>query len=494
MSYPFLLKAHVSGYTRRDGTYVAPYEDRRPAAKAKAKAKPRGSGRRDVTSTPEFKRWFGDSAVVHDDGKPMVVYHGTGEDFDTFSSDFYAEATGVGDHGEGFYFTDDADVAAAFAEDGDAPNIMPVYLSIKNPATAKDLEDSRVQDAMDDDMGFTSVKEVLEEMGFDGIIFEHPGKAGKEFVAFRPEQIKSAVGNRGTFDKDSASITKSSPALFLKAPTGANASPAQLEAGNYKKRHMRFQGLDISIENPAGSVRSGKDRDGHEWRTKMVNHYGYIRGSMGVDKDHVDCYVGPVKDADTAYVVHQRKAGDWKSFDEDKVMLGFASEADAKAAYLKHYDDPRFLGPITAMPMEEFKRKVLATRSKPSMIKAAIFRRHQSTVPETICLDFDGVLHDHTGLPWEGEAVIKGPPVAGAAEAIRVLRDHCKVVVNSARCHSAAGRKAVAGYLEQHNMQVDEVVERKPAACAYVDDLAIPFQGNWAVAVARALEQAGYIR
>lgn len=147
-------------------------------------------------------------------------------------------------------------------------------------------------------------------------------------------------------------------------------TPAQIEAGNYKKRHIRFQGLEISIENPSGSVRKGVDRDGHEWRTKMTHAYGYIRGSKGVDKDHVDCYIGPNPDASHAYIVHQRKAGQWDRYDEDKVMLGFDTEAQARAAYLKHYDDPRFLGPVTAMPMDEFKRKVMATANSPKIIKA----------------------------------------------------------------------------------------------------------------------------
>ena len=160
------------------------------------------------------------------------------------------------------------------------------------------------------------------------------------------------------------------PDTLEKSVTAGNATPAQLEAGNYRKPKVAFQGLLISIENPAGSVRSGADRDGHKWRVKMRNAYGYIRGSLGVDGDHVDCYLGPDKEAATAYIVHQRKAGRWDEYDEDKVMLGFQTEAAARTAYLKHYDDPRFLGPITAMPMDEFKAKVLASRKHPRMIKA----------------------------------------------------------------------------------------------------------------------------
>lgn len=56
-----------------------------------------------------------------------------------------------------------------------------------------------------------------------------------------------------------------------------------------------------------------------------------------------------------------------------KCMLGFASEKSARDAFLAHYTDPRFLGPITAMPIDEFKKKVLATKDAPKMIKAILF-------------------------------------------------------------------------------------------------------------------------
>lgn len=154
--------------------------------------------------------------------------------------------------------------------------------------------------------------------------------------------------------------------------TKSQPSAAQIEAGNYPKKHLRFQGLAISIENPKGSTRSGTDRGGKAWTTTMRHDYGYVRGTCGVDKDHVDCYIGPDPEATTAYIVHQRKAGQWDQYDEDKVMLGFSSEAAARTAYLQHYDDPRFLGPITAMPMDEFKRKALATAARPAMIKGKV--------------------------------------------------------------------------------------------------------------------------
>jgi hypothetical protein len=149
---------------------------------------------------------------------------------------------------------------------------------------------------------------------------------------------------------------------------------AQIKAGNYPKRALRWNGLVLRIENEAGSVRCGKKPDGTPWETRMVYPYGYVSGSEGVDGDEVDVFVGPDESAPMVYVVHQRKVGDWSRYDEDKAMLGFASEGEARQAFLHNYDDPRFLGPITAMPVAEFVAKVRATKKRPAMIKALLWK------------------------------------------------------------------------------------------------------------------------
>ena len=161
--------------------------------------------------------------------------------------------------------------------------------------------------------------------------------------------------------------------IFLKAATAARATEAQLDAGNYKKKHLRFQGLDISIENQKGSVRRWEDRDGSSGETKMLYDYGDIKRTLGKDDDAVDCCIGPNPDATHAYVVTQMALPDFVKVDEQKCMLGFDSLTEAKAAYLAHYDNPRFLGSIKAMLMDEFKRKVLATREGSQMVKAILF-------------------------------------------------------------------------------------------------------------------------
>lgn len=147
---------------------------------------------------------------------------------------------------------------------------------------------------------------------------------------------------------------------------------AQVASGNYPKRIIRWNGLVIRIENEAGSIRSGYKPDGSMWETRMVYPYGYVSGTEGVDGDEVDVFVGANPEAPMVYVIHQRKVNDWDKYDEDKCLIGFDSEEDAIRAFLLCYDDERFLGPITAMPVPEFVAKVRATKKKPSMIKGYV--------------------------------------------------------------------------------------------------------------------------
>lgn len=157
------------------------------------------------TDTPAFKRWFGDSKVVDEAGKPMVVFHGTNEDFDVFDIDRAGQASGFTDWGEGFYFTDARDAAETYADDPDTGRVLQAYLKITNPATNEVVLSQEIQDILDDDMGFVSMQEALEAKGYDGIQFTH--KDGKrEFVAFRPEQVKSATDNNGNFDAANPSM------------------------------------------------------------------------------------------------------------------------------------------------------------------------------------------------------------------------------------------------------------------------------------------------
>lgn len=126
-----------------------------------------------------------------------------------------------------------------------------------------------------------------------------------------------------------------------------------------------FQGMPISIENRAGSNRYWHDPNSDEkGKTKMLYPYGYVRGTMGLDGDEVDVFIGPEKDSDRVYVITQMLRFEFKDVDEQKVMLGFKSSIDAKTAYLRHYDNARFFGNITEMTVDKFKEKLTSQKGK----------------------------------------------------------------------------------------------------------------------------------
>ena len=139
--------------------------------------------------------------------------------------------------------------------------------------------------------------------------------------------------------------------------TNTEPTEGQKEAGNYKMGHVSIKGMRISIENPKGSIRSGKDENGKEWSRKMTHHYGYFTNTTGngKDGDAVDVFIGPhTDDFNTVYVVDQKVAG---KFDESKVMLGFYSKEDAKNAYLSNYDSEwDGFWKITGVPIRTFRR------------------------------------------------------------------------------------------------------------------------------------------
>ncbi len=141
-------------------------------------------------------------------------------------------------------------------------------------------------------------------------------------------------------------------------PVNTNPSEAQREAGNYQKGHMRLHGLDISIENPRGSTRSGTDKGGHPWSVQVPDHYGYIRRTEGRDGDHVDVYVGPDgEQSQHAFVINQINP-DTGKFDEHKVMLGYPHQKAATDAYRRSFSDGsayKRLGSVVPMHIGQFK-------------------------------------------------------------------------------------------------------------------------------------------
>ncbi len=161
-----------------------------------------------------------------------------------------------------------------------------------------------------------------------------------------------------------------SPLNLRPAPT-----EGQLSAGNYKKGRVRFAGLDLCVENPAGSYRKP------EW-PPMQAHYGYVRGTHGADGDAVDVFVRPSSPLDwdgCAYVVDQSRADG--SFDEHKVMLGYDSQEQATMAYLAHYPKGWTMGQVTAVPLAEFKQWLKGGDTASPVAKNEIPRRRVRLKP-----------------------------------------------------------------------------------------------------------------
>jgi hypothetical protein len=347
--------------------------------------------------TPNFKKWFGDwendpensSKIVDENGEPKVVYHGTAKKFDEFDPARKGQRD-PGDYGLGFYFAERsmADMYRKYnSGQRGRGQLMPVFLSIKQPfdiskdmtmpiakmiverANNKRIHSGREPlsdipdrilhlmneyNSAEDTWTKHRLKERydalsnyirnngLEELGYDGILGEF------EYVAFSPIQIKSATENDGTFGLENHSIKKS-----------------LTYSGFPLQGRTKVHGMDISIENKKGSTRSGTDKDGKPWSQKMGWDYGYIRGTVGKDKDHLDVFVGPNPESEKVFVIHQVDPfADGHPFDEDKVMLGWDNANDARIAYLEQYNRPDFFGGIEAMDIETFKEKAFDPKNK----------------------------------------------------------------------------------------------------------------------------------
>lgn len=150
-------------------------------------------------------------------------------------------------------------------------------------------------------------------------------------------------------------IAESLHSELVKARKDVDRNPTekQKEAGNYRKGHVSINGFMITIENPKGSYRKGKDKSGKEWKTLMHNDYGYFTRTLGKDGDAVDVFIGPNLNSDKIYPIDQYIGGE---FDETKVMLGFDSKEEAKAAYLSNYEkDWKGFKYITEVDIDTFK-------------------------------------------------------------------------------------------------------------------------------------------
>lgn len=273
-----------------------------------------------VTETPAFKRWFGDSKVVDENGKPLVVYHGTArggfDEFDTYGSKY-------GLMGQGAYFTENPAIASEYTDKGivkmrragqEAQTVYPVYLSIKNPidmdapadaqAWGKAYDEyiyARDVEGMTNEEAYRTVEEILADeyipsadgaeimqdglraMGHDGITHIGGGRVDpngvkhRVWIAFDPEQIKSAIGNRGTFDPNNPDIR------FALRPKEPNLADVIADIRAELGLEMPAAGKDGATSSPKAQINAIAS----EGASRFAELYGDRITEHGVASDNI---------------------------------------------------------------------------------------------------------------------------------------------------------------------------------------------------------------
>ena len=307
----------------------------------------------------------------------------------------------------------------------------------------KDLKKDRTFDNFYKTISMRSVKDdatfnddkaaskLLSSLGYTGIKY----KAGRNFGGAEEGDTNYVI-----FKPEDMQITEHTKfSLRLKSAideTETNPSDAQKESGNYKKGHIKFGGYDYTIENPKGSIRSGKDANGKEWKITMHDTYGYIRGKFGKDGDHLDMFINDKADLDNwngdVFVVDQVNPDG--SFDEHKVMYGYDSMDDAEKAYLANYSKGwKGLGGITGASKAEFDKWLDTSnrKLKPFADYAKVkFSQAQSVAEPRFSLDdikpvsvgaFGNIYNQFRG---KAKAAIEFLKKLGSGEATAALHHH----------------------------------------------------------------------
>lgn len=154
-----------------------------------------------------------------------------------------------------------------------------------------------------------------------------------------------------------------------------------------------WQGIPIMVETPAGQKRHWYDpHNKTEGSTTMEYSYGYVEGTESTDGDEVDVYLGPDRNAPSVFVVTQMKAPTFKEVDEQKCMLGFNSAEEAKAAYLRHYNNPKFFGSMKEISFEDWKNQLKSRKG--SLIKALNAMTASATLSDTTFMRSSMSKHD----------------------------------------------------------------------------------------------------
>ena len=154
-----------------------------------------------------FQKFFGKSKLVRPDGAPLPLYHGTNDDIEEFASWRRENKKDPGWLGEGFYTSPSPGIASAYPSlkrpgTADGPLVMPLWGALENPLDVDVMSKQRF--SQEEAADFTRR---AMELGHDGVIARTPLGEISEVNSFYPERLKSAIGNRGTFDRNDPRLT-----------------------------------------------------------------------------------------------------------------------------------------------------------------------------------------------------------------------------------------------------------------------------------------------
>lgn len=255
----------------------------------------------DQTETEAFKKWFGDSKVVDSDGQPLVVYRGDvlGQKREVFHPDVFFSTEK--DHAEGFGETNEYYLRVERPFDtGDAAHIQRLLDAVgelhdtyddQTYTTAQGFLDATSSDTWE---AIEPYKETIRGMDYDGIRLYEGGI--ENYLVFGPTQIKSAIGNQGTFDLHDRSILKS----VAGEPSKLDKKTLNLLA-DVGAEHIASAGLDYS-----------------RWKDAMLTEFG----------DKIEPHLDTVWDA-------SNKAFDGVGSYVKNAVIGKADTVESLSAKLK---------------------------------------------------------------------------------------------------------------------------------------------------------------
>lgn len=366
-----LLKTYVRGYTKDDGTFVKPHFRNDGPSKASETVGFMGSKNADEKPLRKFNKEDATTVLyrAHGDREKKDRMHAMSSwSPQKWVAEAYTDNPGFG-----------------------GPHIRAVRADTSNTLDLGDIHSIDGKEKLAEALGYEDPEEVAmdwHDSGYrypweeDSSVRKKLRASGYEFISYEDDYPDGAITYVPLHDFEAISADEDLEKSHRHGHGGdilakTELTPAQKAAGNYKKRRVYWKGFEIAIEHEPGAIRSGVDPNGKRWSIKMKNPYGYLRRTLGVDRDQFDCYLGPDMDAENVYVITVMTPGEWDKPDEQKAMIGFPSREAAVETFLAHYDDKRFLGPVVTMTADEFAKKVraMAKQAKPEMLKSMLIIR-----------------------------------------------------------------------------------------------------------------------